>query len=259
MQAHKPNQPNQTSDQSKKQVQQQDNQSQQQRSAKDQKKPRVDYVNSYQPPKDQSAQDAKKESESTKAQQNQNQTRSKSDSMPAKSKQNQSSAQPKSNPADLDQTGVNSAKEQNSAQSLEEQNIFDLLGVDDGDEEEKEQFLDELQQVIWEDFLENDLDLLVTSEEKKDIDQILNNNDLDDFAKQDQVIEYLDGLIPDLEEIMLEKALELKEELVYERVEAMKDFYAEDEETQQKIEQAIKKFAQNQWASGAELLNQISA
>lgn len=97
-----------------------------------------------------------------------------------------------------------------SSESLEEQNIFELLGVADGSDEEKEEFLDELQQVIWEDFLENDVELLVTLEEKKQVDAILAKTDSNDLEKQEELVVYLEKLIPDLEEIMLEKALELK-------------------------------------------------
>lgn len=250
MQAHKPDQPNQKSDQSGKPTQAQPN-----NQAQQQKQSRVDYVNSYQPPED-----SKKESVSNQTQSSdQDQAKLKSKAAPMKDEKNQQPKQAQVNAQKSSASQSKTAEKETEAESLEEQNIFDLLGVDDGDREEKEQFLDELQQVIWEDFLENDLDLLVTSEEKKDIDQILGNDNLDDFQKQDKVIEYLDGLIPDLEEIMLEKALELKEELVYERVEAMRKFYAEDEKTQQEIKQAVKKFSTNQWASGAKILNQISS
>ncbi|MFO7719004.1 MAG: hypothetical protein R6W85_01020, partial [Gillisia sp.] len=101
---------------------------------------------------------------------------------------------------------------------LEAQNIFDLLGVASGSDQEKESFLDELQQAIWEDFMENDLKVLVTDDEMKEVRAIMDKPGQSEIEKQEAVVNYLEKLIPDLEDIMLEKALELKEEMVKERV-----------------------------------------
>ncbi|MEA2056275.1 MAG: hypothetical protein U9O78_00960 [Patescibacteria group bacterium] len=242
--------------------------------AQDKTTDQVDYVNSYQPPVQ------KTESKQEKKQEEKQPTQMPSKGKPQMpktiqepkikvDKQNKSASksnQGKPNKNEFtkadnghDDKKNNKKNNKKNSEKLEEQNIFTLLGVEGGDQEEKEQFLDELQQVIWEDFLENDLPLLVTTAEKKDIDQILDDKDLNDLDKQDKIIQYLDKLIPDLEEIMLEKALELKEELVLERVAAMKKFYAGDQTKQNKISQAQELYNQNKWASGTKLLNQISS
>ncbi len=183
---------------------------------------------------------------------------------PKKTQTKDNSGQPASSQEESDQDNQpasNNIEAQAGAESekLVDQNIFVLLGVTDGLKREKESFLEELQQVIWEDFLENDLELLVTSQEKQKIDQILANDELNDLQKQEEIIVFLDELIPDLEEILMEKALELKQELVQERVQSMRDLYAHDEEKNQQIQQAAQLFSQNKWRSGAEILNQISA
>ena len=143
-------------------------------------------------------------------------------------------------------------------EKLEDQNIFFLLGVEDGKSDEKEKFLDELQQVIWEDFLENDLSLLITSDEKQVADKILAQTDLSDLEKQEKLIEHLAGLIPDLEAIMLEKALELKQDLVKERVAGMKEYYKDKSADLTKIDEAAQFFAQGKWMSGAKVLNALT-
>jgi len=143
-------------------------------------------------------------------------------------------------------------------EKLEDQNIFFLLGVEDGKPDEKEKFLDELQQVIWEDFLENDLSLLITSDEKQAADKISAQTDLSDLEKQEKLIEYLAGLIPDLETIMLEKALELKQDLVKERVVGIKEYYKDKPTDLTKIDEAAKFFAQGKWMSGAKVLNALT-
>lgn len=143
-------------------------------------------------------------------------------------------------------------------EDLASQNIFELLGVNQGSDQEKESFLDELQQVIWEDFLDKDLELLVTSTEKQDVDQILADKNLDDLAKQEKIVTYLEKIIPDLEEIMLDKALQLKKELVGERVSAMQSSFTNDPPKLAQVEQAAWQIGQGKWRSGAKILNQLS-
>ncbi len=144
------------------------------------------------------------------------------------------------------------------SEAIEDQNIFDLLGVNDGTEQEKEKFLNELQQVIWEDFLEVDLDLLVTQEESSKVRAILSNQDKDENAKQEEVFALLESLIPDLEEIMLEKALELKEDMVKERIAGMKEFYSGNQSALEAISQAEELLTQDKWASAAKKLNSLN-
>jgi hypothetical protein len=142
------------------------------------------------------------------------------------------------------------------SQTLEDQNIFNLLGVTDGTDEEREAFLDELQQVIWEDFVENDVSLLITEEEMVGFRAIMEKGDSPEV--QEEMIVYLEKLVPDLEEIMLEKALELKEDMVRERIAGMKEYYAARPTDLEKIATAEQHLAQDQWRSAAEVLNAIS-
>lgn len=144
-----------------------------------------------------------------------------------------------------------------ASESLEDQNIFDLLGVASATESEKEAFLDELQQVIWEDFLENDVQLLITEDEMAQLRQIMGNNSQDQLAQQEAVIGFLEKLIPDLEEIMLEKALELKSDMVKERITGMREFFANQPEKTSQIDAATSLIQDDQWHSAAQALNSI--
>jgi len=144
------------------------------------------------------------------------------------------------------------------AQPLEAENIFFLLGVEDGKEADKEAFLDELQQVIWEDFIENDLELLLTSSEMDQFKQIKGDGEVNDPQVQEALLKFLEGLIPDLEEIMLEKALELKEDLVRERIQGMKEYYSGNETALQQIQQAEDLIGQDKWHDAATTLNTVT-
>jgi hypothetical protein len=160
----------------------------------------------------------------------------------------QVSSQPTTEPADASP---------DLSQSLEDQNIFTLLGVEDATDEEKESFLDELQQVIWEDFLENDVELLLTESEMVELRQILDALDKEELQKQEETVLFLEKLIPDLEEIMLEKALELKEDMAKERLSGLRDFYSNDVEKLNKVDEAAALVNQGSWRDAAQVMNSI--
>ncbi|PIR61388.1 MAG: hypothetical protein COY81_04380 [Candidatus Pacebacteria bacterium CG_4_10_14_0_8_um_filter_43_12] len=148
--------------------------------------------------------------------------------------------------------------EAQSSEALEDQNIFFLLGVRDGTNQQKESFLDELQQVIWEDFLEYDVKLLVTSDESAELQKIIDSSAEKDLEKQEKIIVYLEKLIPDLEEIMLEKALELKEEMVRERVSSLRQFYADQADKLTRVDEAERLLNDGKWYSGAHVMNSLA-
>lgn len=146
-----------------------------------------------------------------------------------------------------------------SSEKIEDQNIFTLLGITDGTEAEREAFLDELQQVIWEDFLENDADLLLTADEKKKLDELKAQADANPTVAQEEMVVYLEKLIPDLEEIMLEKALELKEDMMRERIAGLKEYYQGQQDKLDLVSQAESLIAEGKWSSASQKLNTLLA
>ncbi|MEX0895583.1 MAG: hypothetical protein WDZ94_01430 [Patescibacteria group bacterium] len=156
------------------------------------------------------------------------------------------------------QAEQNGRAAESNSEAIEDQNIFFLLGVTDGEEAQREAFLDELQQVIWEDFLEHDAQLLLTTDEQKELQQMLENRESKDLEKQENIIVFLEKLIPDLEEIMLEKALELKSDMVRERAQGLRQFYADSSEKLSRIDQAEKLMDESKWYSAAHLLNSLN-
>jgi hypothetical protein len=142
------------------------------------------------------------------------------------------------------------------AESLEAQNIFELLGVSDGTEVEKENFLDELQQVIWEDFVEHDLSLLLTREELGQV-QAIKAKAGQVQQQQEEIVGYIEKLVPDLEEIMLEKALELKRQMVRERIKGLRQYLAGKPDQLPRIDAIEQLMKADKWASVAKELNSI--
>lgn len=154
-----------------------------------------------------------------------------------------------------DDSSMESSPSPLTDQSLETQNIFDLLGVSDGKEDEKEAFLDELQEVIWEDFIENDVSLLLDEDQVKKLKEIEEKGQTREV--QEEMLVYLEELLPDLEDIMMDKALELKEDMVLERISGMKEFYSGNQTALDQISKAEGLISENKWADAGNLLNSI--
>ncbi len=142
------------------------------------------------------------------------------------------------------------------SEDIADLNIFDMLGVTDGTPEQREQFLNELQAVIWDDFIEHDTKLLLTEDEQKQLNSIL-QPDPKSPENQEKAVVYLETLVPDLEEIMLEKALQLKEEMVRERLKAMQEIHRNDAEKNAKLSQVDQMMSANRWKSASDLLNSV--
>jgi len=157
----------------------------------------------------------------------------------------------------ISNVGVSDSTPAPTSEKLEDQNIFYMLGVTDGTEEQKNQFLDELQQVIWEDFLDEDVKLLLTQEEQAELDKLKAAKPDAKLEEQEEVIVYLEKLIPDLEDILLEKALELKADLMKERVAGMRELYKDKPEHLTKIDEAERMMGEEKWLSAAQTMNSI--
>ncbi|MCC6711148.1 MAG: hypothetical protein IT416_02225 [Candidatus Pacebacteria bacterium] len=142
-------------------------------------------------------------------------------------------------------------------ESIDEQNIFDLLGVSDASDQEKEAFLDELQQALWEDFLEKDLILLVSEQEMLELDKIKTNTGLGEEQRQAQLIAKIEQLVPDIEEIMLEKALELKEDMVLERLQGIRESFQQANQNEAQLDIVADHFKNGRWKTGTQLLNSL--
>jgi hypothetical protein len=143
------------------------------------------------------------------------------------------------------------------SQTLEDQNIFHLLGVQDTSDSEKERFLDELQHAIWEDFLENDVDLLLTEEELVEFKKLSQQAGVSEDQRQGNMVSYLEKLIPDLEKIMLEKALDLKEEMMRERIIQLKKILGNQPEKFKKVQLAQQLIEDQKWRDAADELNSV--
>ena len=79
-----------------------------------------------------------------------------------------------------------------------------------------------------------------------------------DTEQQEDVVRFLEKLIPDLEEIMLEKALELKEEMVRERLTGLRTYYADNSQNLNRLIEAEKLMDEGKWYSAAHVMNSLA-
>jgi TolA-binding protein len=101
------------------------------------------------------------------------------------------------------------------------------------------------------------VELLLTEDEMKKLTDIVEKEGIEDVQKQEQIVEFLEKIIPDLEDIMLEKALKLKSDMVEERVVSLESMYSQDEKKSGLIKDVKKKMEENKWADVVDLLNEI--
>ncbi len=113
-------------------------------------------------------------------------------------------------------------------EDLERQNIFAMLGLEHLEESEKEAFLADLEQLIWDNFIEVELPLLLNSEQKAQAEQILADNSKTDNERKEALLVYVEKFIPNLEEVMYKKALSLKKEMFEERLKKVRDQATEE-------------------------------
>lgn len=151
----------------------------------------------------------------------------------------------------------------NDDQSLEAQNIFEMLGADAGSDELKNSFLDELQETVWDDFIENDVELLLNEQQRekyKALDQAFKaavEEDAKDDA-QDKVVEFLEESIENFEDVMLEKALDLKADLFVERILSMREENKDNQEMLNQLAEVEKLISKEHWLDATNLLNSLA-
>lgn len=114
-------------------------------------------------------------------------------------------------------------KEAANTEGLEAQNIFDMLNLSQLSDQEKDSFLNDLEKLIWDNFITIDLPLLLTAEEKAEADRLMSEVGKSEDEQKEALLVYLDKLVPNLEQVMYQKAITLKKELFEERLRKMRE------------------------------------
>lgn len=142
-----------------------------------------------------------------------------------------------------------------SSEALIDQDVFVLLGVEDGADEQKQEFLDELVQVVWDDFVEEEAPELLKEADRHKLQELYTGSKTKELSNQGVTVDFLNARIPDLDRHIVALAAELKRSLMEERVAGMRELYKADPKALATIAQAETLIMQDKWRSAAMLLN----
>ena len=164
---------------------------------------------------------------------------------------------PEPNPKPTAEPSAEPTPEPVNEEDLEKQNIFAMLGLKNLEESEKEAFLADLEQLIWDNFVEVELPLLLNSEQKAQADQILADQSKTENERREALLAYVEPFIPNLDEVMYKKALSLKKEMFEERVKKMRDQATEENNLSlmADLDQIQELIAAGRYKTATELLN----
>ncbi len=140
------------------------------------------------------------------------------------------------------------------SQKLAQLDIFTMLGVT-GTEDEKEQFLDELQDLVWQDFVDVDLMDKLEDRDMDEVEGILADDTLSVKDQQEKLVGVLQRIMPDFEDVLLNKALELKEDMLRERIAGLMEYYKDRAAELAKVNQAEDLVNDEKYKEAVDLLN----
>jgi len=142
---------------------------------------------------------------------------------------------------------------------FEQLDIFTVLGVAQ-DDPDREAFLQQMEEAIWEEIVENELADKLSDTELGQIESILDAKDVSQDGKRDQLFGMVVGRIPNFEKIVREYTMAAKRDLLSERLEGTKEFYTTTQPNADKlsqVERAGQLFEAGEFSACAQALNAI--
>ncbi len=156
----------------------------------------------------------------------------------------------------MDSTAQNHS--QAFTETLHRLSIFEMLGVE-GTEEEKEEFLSEVQDVIWQDVVENDLAPILSDEEADNVHTLLNDEGIEQNTKRDYLFDLILKKVPQAEDVLLQRTLQLKSDLLHERLHGMQEYFSNNAASMQKLQTAHQLIENQDLDAAVAILNELSA
>lgn len=109
-------------------------------------------------------------------------------------------------------------------QTLDQIDVFTLLGMT-GSEEEKAEFLAQMQQTVWTQVVEEEILPTLTQAQITEVENIMADDSVELEESKGKVFAYLLKTTPDLPELLKEKILEFKGEILVSRIEGLRERY----------------------------------
>ncbi len=142
---------------------------------------------------------------------------------------------------------------------FEQLDIFTVLGVAQ-DDPDREAFLQQMEEAIWEEIVENELADKMGEAELAQLETILNDEATSVDDKREQLFGMLVGKVPNFEIVVREYTMAAKRDLLLERLEGTKEFYGTTQPNADKlsqVERAGQLYEAGEFSACAAALNAI--
>jgi hypothetical protein len=109
-------------------------------------------------------------------------------------------------------------------ETLDQIDVFTLLGMS-GSDEEKAAYLAQMQQSVWNTAIEEGILPMLTQAQLAEVEDMMADESVDIEVSRGLVFEFLLKINPDLPELIKEKILEFKGEILVSRIEGLRERY----------------------------------
>lgn len=125
-----------------------------------------------------------------------------------------------------------------------------ILGPEEGDDKEFDDGLQDLVNVAWANFLDEEVASLLTDEQMQQLADVFKKEDV----KPEDVIAVLRAALPDFDRQFQQKVLEVKEGVVRGRVDGLMEEAVNDEQKKAALQEIVSLMDQGQWTQAEEKL-----
>ncbi len=143
--------------------------------------------------------------------------------------------------------------------ALQSMDIFQLLGYAGTDEVEKNQILEEAQNLLIQDLVDTDLVTRLSPEDLSQAKQMLTDELKPMIARQTDLLAWLHEKVADLDQILLDKTAQMKHEVLEEFLNDLKQRYAQEAFASQQLAQAELWFHRENYAEALRILQSVAA
>lgn len=137
--------------------------------------------------------------------------------------------------------------------------IFRILGIQ-GNSPDHEALLSEFQDAIWEDTMNSEVTDNLTEADIAKVEAILENETLSDSQRQEQLYGLLMDKVPNIEEVLQNKTVQLKADMLMQRVEGLRQYWQSQGNAQSiaTVDAAEKAMYDGDYATTLSLLEQVT-
>lgn len=132
--------------------------------------------------------------------------------------------------------------------------LFDLLGLT-GTAEEEEAMANQLTDGLWTEFTATDMMDDLSEETVDDLEDTLEDESLSEEKRSEKLAKLVEKDMPDIKKRFTHKVLELKADLVHERVMGLQSYFEKNDTALHEIDRVKELMKDGKWSDAVNLLN----